>query len=424
MRKLMEDTREYIKEFVAQRDDLALLLMCEDSEAIMVHKIVESIQEEGLSEMFWIFTQDFTDAWSYADALTSTFASTHGAVSLSQTQQGLDPWPPLPDSILDPSEAPEDRLRHLVQFSRTLLPDPAGMLAVWCLLPLSVTDAEAYAGLLAQVLHHDFPVPWCHHIRFVVRGLHEDSPMGERLDSIPRIRWHDPGLGREEIQAAVDEEANDPSVPLEQRLQNVLVSAHLDHAEQRFDDALAKFSILLKYYIGTRNGAMVALILSGMGEVHLRSGSPEQAGRCFEAALEPASGAPGPPVPILLNLTLGLGNLRLSAARWEEAEAYYDAAQQFATLQRAPDTKLRAIENLGVCQYQQRKVSDALDSWKAGAVVAKALDLPELEQAFLNRLRAHFEDTSDPAGWQAVEQDLLRMKATGTTTYDVNHAGA
>jgi tetratricopeptide (TPR) repeat protein len=184
------------------------------------------------------------------------------------------------------------------------------------------------------------------------------------------------------------------------------MSASIDFAHGRLDDALAKHGVLLAYYTGTRDATMTALVLNAVGEVRARLGQVEHAGECFELAFGSAMQAPVPPVPVLLNVVLNLANLRMLQARWEEAEAYYDSAQQLATAQRDAVTKLRAIENLGQCRYAQGKVPEALSTWHAGAAVAGALELLDVRRALLERLASHYLNVADHAQHGHVQRQL------------------
>jgi tetratricopeptide (TPR) repeat protein len=406
MQKLLDGIAQRLRAFVAQRDELALVVRCTDEEAPVVLKSLEELDEGSTSEMVWIVSDEFHDAASWVSAVVDDFAVKHGAVRLAMAQQGMAPWPPLPPEVLDETRPPAERLRELAAFSRLLLPAPDGFLSVWCLLPLSVGDPAAYAALVAELLAHDFPNPWCHHLRFFVRGDPADPALPAALAAIPRVAWYEPELSQAAMQRALEEEAADPSQPLGLRLQNLLMGANVDYAYGRFDASLAKYAVLLKYYAGIRDGAMAALVLNGIGEVHERLGNVDQAGVCYEMAFAPAAQAPGPPVPVMLNVVLNLANLRMALGRWEEGEAYCDAAQQLATIQRAPDVKLLALENLGRCQYMQGKVPEALATWHAGAEVAGALEMPEPRRSMLERLQVHYEAVEDRASQAQVAREL------------------
>ncbi len=406
MQKLLDALTARLQAFVDQRDDLALVLPCREEEVPVVLKALEGIDDASTSEMFWIVSEEFRDPASYVSAVVDAFAVRHGGVRLAMGREGMAPWPALPAGVLDESRRPVDRLRELMVFSRSLLPAPDGFIAAWCLVPLAILDRTSYASLLAELLRHEFPHPWCHHLRFYLRGDLADPVLQAALGPIPRVVWYQPDLTQAAMQRALDEEAADPNLPLERRLQNLFMSAGVDYGFQRFGEALQKYGVLLKYYAGTQNATMSALVLNAIGEVQARLGNAEHAGRCFELAFAPAAQAPGPPIPVMLNIVLNLGNLRMAQGRWEEAEAYYSSAQQLATAQRDAGTKLRAIENLGQCQYMQGKVKDALTSWHAGAALAGELELSELRRRMLERLAAHYQNVGDSRHHADVERQL------------------
>jgi hypothetical protein len=165
MQKLLDAMTARLKAFAAQRDDLALVVPCRDEEVVVVLKSLETVDDESTSEMFWIVSDEFRDPSSYVAGLVNAFAVKHGGVRLAMEKEGRAPWPSLPPGLLDETRRPGERLRELIAFSRELLPSPDGCIAVWCLIPLAIADSPAYASLMAELLRHEFPNPWCHHLR-------------------------------------------------------------------------------------------------------------------------------------------------------------------------------------------------------------------------------------------------------------------
>jgi len=409
VQRLLDSLTDRLRAFVRQRDDVALVVRCRDGETVLVVKALEGIEDASASEMFWIATEEFRDAASYVSDVVNAFAVKHGAVRLAMQRDGMAPWPPLPDALLDETRPPVERLRDLLIFSRALLPSLDGFVAVWCLTPLALSDAGAYAALVAELLRHDFPLPWCHHLRIVVRGDAFDAALPNAVGPTPRVAWYAPDLSQAAVQRAMDEEAADPSLPLARRLQNLFVSAHVDYAHGRFDTALEKHGVLLKFYAATQDATMSALVLNAIGETQARLGNAEHAGACFELAFGAATQSAASPVPVMLNVVLNLANLRLTQQRWAEAEAYYDSAQRLATAQRDANTKLAAIESLGHCQYAQGKTADALTSWHAGAAVARELEMPDARRRFLERLAWHYRSVADHARHGHVQHELALL---------------
>jgi tetratricopeptide (TPR) repeat protein len=291
-------------------------------------------------------------------------------------------------------------------FSRSLLPESEGCLAVWVLCPLHVGDAVAYAQFVRDLLRHEYPFPWFHHIRIILRDDAAQPALSAALASTSKVEHYVPDLSDETMEKALEEEASDESLPLEDRIQAMFISAQRDFSFSRFDEALKKHEIFLRYHTAAKNTPMVALALNSIGEIHQRLARLEQAGSCFEAALEQACAGENPPLPVLFNVLLNLANLRLGQRRLAEAEVYYDAGEKLATVQRNPSAKLQSIETLGYCQYMQGKFVDAEKSWEHGAAIAGQLEQPELQKSLLARLQAHYANSNRVVELRQVESQL------------------
>ncbi len=415
MRTLVNQITERLRSFIAQRDDLALVVRSPATDAPPLLKILEGLEETSPSDFFWTFSDDFTTPEAYASAVVAAFASKHEAVRLAMEKEGMTPWPLIPPQVLSEQALPAQRLRELAAFSRELLPVVNGGVIVWVFFPLDIASHAAWASLVADVLRHEFPFPWCHHLRFIIREDPAARAVQTLLGTSPRIQWYEPDLSTDAINRSMEEEIANEELPLAERLNTLLVTAGNDYAYKRFPEALEKYEILLQYHAPTGNYAMSALALNGMGEVYEKMGDAERAGECYESALVPASHGDNPPIPIFLNVVLNLANLRLAQERWAEAEAYYDVAQQLATVARNAPVKVRSLENRGVCQQQQGKVDEAIESWNLGAAIAEQLGEAELRRSLLERLQQHYAKTRQQAKEREIRERLDALSKPAET---------
>ncbi|HEY0779263.1 MAG TPA: tetratricopeptide repeat protein [Gemmatirosa sp.] len=387
MQSLVDEFKGAVSTFAAQRDDVALVVRARDGEAPLVFALLEQLEDELPAAMCWLVNEEFRGVADFVAMAVATFAARHGAVRQAMLARGdAAPWPELPAALRDDTYPPVERLREAMIFSRRLLPFPAEMVVLWGLFPLVVHDPDGWAWLHAQLLPHQLPDPWCRGIRVLSRAMPDDATLPHTLTGMPRVRWTAPDFAPDAVARALEQDATDPARPLFIRMQGLFASATTDGSYGRIDAALQKYALVLKYALGTENAALAALTLNGLGELHARAGHDAQAVRCFEAAVEPAAAAPGPPVPILLNIALNLGGVRTRQGQWAAAEPWYDGAQALATVQRDANTKLHAIEQLGTCQYMQAKFAHAERTWQAGAHVAGELQLTEVRLRMLGLL--------------------------------------
>jgi hypothetical protein len=411
MLKVFDAVKAQIAAFASQRADVALIIESADESMPFLIKTAEEVDEGSSAEFFWIATDNFTDVDSYVAAVIDGFAAKHEVVRLALLQQGKQTWPEIPARLRDPATPPVERLRGLMEFSRELLPDSDGCTAVWCLMPHEIADARWFAWLLASVLHHEFPFPWFHHLRFIMRADAISPDYRAALADWPRLRWYRPDLSQAAVAESMDDATDDESRPIEERLQLLYMSANADYAHGRIEPALDKLSLLLDHYAKTGNSTMAALTMNTLGEVHRRRGNMEQAGACFEQAFAPLAALESPPVPVILNLCVNLGDLRLAEQNYEAAELYFDSAQQLSTLQRAPLAKLQLMDKLGGCQYSLGKYVEAHATWTAGESVARELELHAQRRIFLVRLRDYYAAARDHARQADAEREIAATDA-------------
>lgn len=412
MRKVVEKVTAQLRAFLSQRDNLALVVQSPSAEAAGILQILEVIEEESTSQMFCKFAEAFATAEDYAAVLVESFASRHELIRQLQIREGQRPLPALPGRLADASLAPAQRVRELMVFARSLLPSPTDSQLVWVMFPALIEDTGAYARFIAEVVHHEFPLPWCHHMRLILLDDARNPALHAKLGKAPRLQWWQPDMSPAAFEKAAAEEADDATLPLDERLQALLVTAANDYSHKKYDLAMSKYELIFQHYSAVGNLPLTAVALNGMGEAFREKGKKGEAGACFEAALVPASEGATPPVPVLLNVSTNLANLRMEERRYEDAEAYYDMAQKLATAMRVPEVKLALLDQLGLARNQQKKIPEALEVWKAGALVADALGIAPWFEAHSQRLRKHFSDSRNSSGLRDWERQLEESRAS------------
>ncbi len=403
MKKLFEEVQERLARFVEQRDDIFMIIGCHDFETAYVLKILQAIDESNNSDLFWMFVDEFKDPFSYIETIIEQFKAKHDGVSEGLKKEGKMPWPTIPPLVFDNKLDPMDRLKGLMTFSRSLLPSEEGHLTIWGFFPYQIKQPELYREMANALISHQFPYPWCHHMRIFLRD-EKNSPILFKRGNLPRVCFYDVDFSVKALENSLREEVMDSSIPLGQRLQSLLSVAGLDLSNRRYTEALQKFQILLRYYQGRGDFPMTALLLNWIGEAHEKSGNLREAQKYYESALTPAIESKSE--PILLNIILNLANLKIRQEVWNEAEIYYESAEKIATALRIPQAKIMCLENRGICQYMQKNVGGALESWENGATLARAMEEKLLLKNILIRLRDYHKETGQSKEQNKIEQEL------------------
>jgi len=96
MRRLFQQVSERLRAFIAQRDDVALVVESPSAQGAVITQLLDSLEEEITSAMFWKFAEPFTTAPAYADAVVDAFAARQELGRLLLEKEGQY-WPSLPE---------------------------------------------------------------------------------------------------------------------------------------------------------------------------------------------------------------------------------------------------------------------------------------------------------------------------------------
>jgi tetratricopeptide (TPR) repeat protein len=279
---------------------------------------------------------------------------------------------------------------------------------VWALLPMQINDAARWAEFVTELWRHEFPFPWCHHVRMIVRDDFATPVLNSEIGKSPRVGEYVADFSPVALRQSLEEEAGDDDAPLGDRVNSCLMLAGIDFSHGRYDRAIQQYDIVHQYAASSQNPTLAAVALNGMSDALRALGKVSEAEVVMQSALAPAAAAPQPPVPVLLDLYGKLGELRLSQGRWQEAEVFLQGAADFALFLHDPDQRLKYLKLLGESQYHQAKTIPALKTWYAGAVVAGKLGRTEEHDAFVKQLRNHYAVVDGPNDLTRVMDHMSR----------------
>ena len=177
-----------IADFVSQRDELVLVVRCSDADAHLVVKLLETWGESRTSELYVAVDDAFGDADTFVDACERAFLARH-KVRRTAREGGSRPGrKTLPGAGGDAAGlAPVERLKQLIVGSRAFGSTFDGCAVVWALLPERIQDASAYAQFMTSLWRHEFPFPWCHRVRIVIRDDTSSPALKSHVDTAPRV---------------------------------------------------------------------------------------------------------------------------------------------------------------------------------------------------------------------------------------------
>lgn len=401
MQRLIEPIQRELQGFVDQRDDALMVISGADADAAIVLQILRALEQASEDDVYVLLGDPFADAAGWVKICVARLQQELAAANKwLEDEEGDQPLPPLPPEVLDEARPAEDRLFSAMTFVRSLVPLDGGRRLVWVMAPYAIEDRAAYLNLLGPFFPTEEVRPWMRQgIRVVVR-----DEAGSTLRA-PRTRLLPVDLGPEAMERALEEEAMDEAVPIEERMLALMMMAMQDYAHGRKDDALAKNDLLLGHYQGVEDRPMQAMVMNNIGDIHRKEGDLPQAQTWYESAVPEATAGDNP--VIFHTVVKNLADVVYERGDYPMAEECYTGADQLAGALCDPEAKARALEGQGLSREQQGQLEGAAESWEGAASLCRAMgDMDPLLRPNLEHLARVYGRLDEEKKASAIRHEL------------------
>src|SRR5262245_53610494 len=108
MRRLFEQVTAGVSRFIKQRDQLLLLIPCNDSDFALVLKALRDLDRRSASELFLLFADDFETPKQFVGSMAQSLKTEWGLVNGAVAEN--ERLTPLPATFLDDAAQPPARL--------------------------------------------------------------------------------------------------------------------------------------------------------------------------------------------------------------------------------------------------------------------------------------------------------------------------
>ncbi|MFC1642403.1 hypothetical protein ACFL5O_06915 [Myxococcota bacterium] len=386
MLRLIERSRDELRAFTEQRVQVMRVVRCRDEDTAIVLKLLDELDQTSTQDLYLSFAVPFVEPQTFVDQLVDDFEQRHALVCSVLKEEQRAPLLPVPTAVRDPRRSPQGRLRALLEFSRSLLPE-GGRCVVFALVPSQIVDRAAYHTLVTAITPQRELEAWMPRVRVVLRDNPVTAESSHPLVALAPTRsaCSDFDFGTEALGKDLHESMEDESLPPETRVQGLFTLALIDGASARSELAIERLTYLLSYFQSTKNALMQGMVLNAMGDVFSRVGDPVRAQEWYESAVPPASESQN---PVLLSiLARNLGNAQLALGNLAEARAYFVELDRVATHMVDAETKSAALYARGLCDRRQGNALLAIQSFEAGATLCRGTDQPKELCGHLEQLR-------------------------------------
>lgn len=386
MRKIFNQLMDTLRDFLKQRDDLLLLVPCEDSDVPLLLKALRDLDRESGSDMFLLFAEDFSDSDAFLDNIAQRLQEEHELTSKA-VGPDVPKLPPLPSEFLDPKGPPSARLEAGMGFAHSLIDPRMGQHFVWGMGPGTIADAKSYLLLLAQLLPRPEIRSWMRGARIVAR-----VPADFQLPASPlkRVRVRPFTIPPNALEEELVATAVDPKLSIGDRIQAEVQLAYLDYAHSRFAQAIERFLKALAFFQWAEIPVMEGLVIGGLGAIARRQANLQEAQHWYECALVPAA-KDGNPV-LMSTIVENLASIAFEEKRFADAEERYS---ELVTLKRAmidEDGVADALEWQGLSQEGQWAFDRAVECWYESALICKAFEMTDRLPRVLGHLKRGYQE--------------------------------
>jgi tetratricopeptide (TPR) repeat protein len=416
MKRKIEELRENLDEFVQQDDYPILLVGCVSEELAYVVKFVQSLDEIHEHCYFVTFPEPFESPVAYLDAVVNNVETQIAGANEVRAQEGEPLLPVVPAELNDLRRTPEQRLRGVLDYLRSLLPDASAEdelehRVVVGLLPLQCSDYKGYCELMHALTTSPQLQPSLERMRVVIYDdrTRRDLVKFLREQKVEHVLTFDVDFSTPALTDALTRDASDPSLPVPERMSCLLQLAALDYSYKRYPDALEKYGLLYQYYEGEDQKSMQAMCLLGTGDTLRAAGHPEQAKARLQQGI--ALAMEDKAMPVLLNLLLSAWGVCMELRHHEDAESYADSGTKVAAAVLNPFCYADFHEMLGDAQMAQNKLQDGLAAYKRCAELCKTYEYFHRWKSVLERQRKIYEDAHMRTEQREIEHELRVVEA-------------
>jgi len=387
VQKLFDQLLGTAREFVRQRDDVLLVVPCQDTDVPLLMKALRDLDRDSGSDLFLLFADDFIDADSFVDSLAMRFEQERQLANDAAPEESR--LPPLPHDFAEPGFPASARLEEGLRYAQSLINARRGQHVVWCMGPGAITNAAEYLDVLAALLPRPDIRAWMRGTRIIARAPADFECTASPLLSGRRVRVRPFTIPPDAHEQGLLAAANDPAQPVAERMRAEVQLGYLDYAYGRLEQAVDRFLKSLAYFQWVGVPVMEGLIICGLGDVARRQQNMTEAKHWYECALVPAAKDGN---PILMSTILQhLAAIAYHNQRYEEAEERYG---ELVILKRAmldEDGLADALEWQGLSQEHQQAYDRAVERWYEGALICKSFEMTDRLPRVLDHLRRGYQ---------------------------------
>ncbi len=388
-----------------------MLIEAEAEEGLLLLKTLSGLEDDELSpDIFASHTDSFSDARTYINALFENQNVQIESVNEALAERNEPLLEELPPELSKRNIINHERLIGITAHIRKIVQPERQV--IWVFFPLAeITQEEAYASLLRHLAFEIFDER-LENTKLIVRDTPALLLKEKLLPHEDLVTYYRPQLDLDSIFKKIEAQSKNPNAPPDERAQNLMLTAGVDVAEKRFDEALQKNTTVLKYFEKSKQKQKESVVHNNIGDIYYIQGDFPQSQKHYEKAVDIAIDEEAQ--PLVIYQSVNVGNSLFMQKKYDEALVYYDSSAKLAAINKALPQQIQALERVGDTQKAKGETDKAITTWNEAADICRENEYKLGLIGLLERLDAAYEEVGEVDkrrdNWKELEEAKGEIK--------------
>ncbi len=366
MQHIVQETVEILENFINHGEQSVMLIEAVTDEAPLLLKCFDIVERDELSnDIFLMHGDEFQDTRRFVETIIERQREQIEGVNEELEKRGDEKVEEIPPVLFERNAPSVERFSALFQHIRHIVQPERQV--IWVFFPLAdIERQDFYANLFTPVAEKIISGE-LGNTKLIIR----DTPLNNLKENLncdeqnTEVFCYRPELDFASVMKKVEERAKDPNAPMEEKMQSLLLTAGMDVAEKRYDDALVKNEQALAFYRKKNLKQNESVVQSSIGDIFYMQSKFPEAQENYEKAILISVAEKSQ--PMVLYQSINLGNALFMQEKYDEAFIYYDSAEKLADVNKVFIQRIQALERMGDTRRKQKELDEAVEIYNKAA---------------------------------------------------------
>ena len=410
MQHIVQEVVETIKDFVGHGEQSVMLIEAVTDEAPLLLKCFDIVeQDELIPDIFLMHGDEFQDTRRFVETVIERQREQIEGVNEALEKRGDEQIAEIPPVLFERNAPSVERLIALFQHMR-LIVEPERQI-IWIFFPLADIERQDFYANLFTPLAQKIISGELGGTKLIVR----DTPLNNLKENLNcdeknlEVFCYRPQLDFASIVQKIENRAKDPNAPMEEKMQSLLLTAGMDVAEKRYDDALSKNEQALAFYRQKKLKQNESVVQCSIGDIYYVQAKYPEAQANYEKAI--MISVEEKSQPMVLYQSINLGNALFMQEKYDEAFTYYDSAEKLADANKVFMQRVQALELMGDTRRKQKQLDEAVKIYNKAADLCRENKFALGLKNVLERLCEVYAEQREQEKYDECKAELEATKA-------------